>query len=499
MTELEASHHDMFVRQGILSKGKVPFIWISHDNGRFFKEGLFEHLEAEFGADVGVFGTGLRGIPETTADLDMSGIAVAAQYVKCDNGMKDRCRELAYMSKCWIERDDVTPPVTQNPEPGGRAKWHPGNRAHQLQGRIITFLILKAMDEALGRWLEAEGHALKDADWHVHEHYTDIRSKLQGMNHPTHCHDQATSFKFPRRACDVSMQGRTEFSPRVNAHATSIRSIVKGGKLTDQVNPNVYDPPDVYNPNLDIDEVHLINIIENGIQFNTPLLGRKRRRQERQRHQLKQHSHSVSVSVNPVIKPGLGWHLDAPSSSDNCDGSYDSFCGRYATNYCLLYGHNDYRGGVLFDGLSGWLILELEQVENGLITLKIEDWHWDKNPKTENWLCENDECPETKLRGLEADAAKTESVASDRRRRAKKEVPEYCSDFVFEFAIDGKITTWDLDEWQSREQKGARVAQFWTLLDDPEFTDHPRDVEVAIRIRGCQRIKTFKLTHIYWS
>lgn len=490
------------MRQGILSKGKVPFIWVSHDNGRFLKAKLFDYLEYECGADIGVFGTGLRGIPETTAAIDMSEIAVAAQYVKCDNEMKDRCRELEYMSQCWIEREDVTPPVQQHAEPGGRARWHPGNRAHQLQGRVFTFIILKAMDKAIDTWLEAEGYALEDTDWHVDKYYANIRNKLQSLNHTTHCHDQITifsEFKFPVRACDVPMRGRTEFAPRVNAYATSIRTIVKGGNLADQVDPNVYDPPDVYNPNLDFDDVHLINIVENGIEFSMPLLGHKSRRQERYRHQLKQQDHSQSASMNPDIKPGLGWHLDAPAAPDNCDGSYDSFCARPATSECLLYGHNDHRGGLLFDGFSGWLIVKLEQVQHGLITLKIEDWHWNKNPKTEYWFCENNECPGMSLRGLEGAAAKQENVLPDRRRRTKKEVPEYCKDFEFEFAIDGKVTTWDLDEWKSREQKGARVAQFWTLLDDPEFTEHPRDVELAIRITGCQRIKTFKLTHIYWA
>jgi hypothetical protein len=164
----------------------------------------------------------------------------------------------------------------------------------------------------------------------------------------------------------------------------------------------------------------------------------------------------------------------------------------------MLYGHNDHRGGLIFDALSGWLILKLEQVKHGLITLKIEDWHWDKNPSTENWFCENNDCPTRSLRGIE-DAAARERDFPDRRRRTKAKVPDYCNAFEFEFAIDGEVTTWDLEEWKSREQTGARVAQFWTLLDDPDFTDEPRDVELAIRMKGCERIKTFKLTHIYWS
>jgi hypothetical protein len=494
MTEPEPAHQDLFLRQAILSGVKVPFLWASHDNGRFFKSEHFNYLSTECGADVGLFGSGMRGVPETTSDTDISRVPAASQYLKCDNDMKAQCRELEYLSQCWIEREDVTPPTQQHPEPGGRARWHPGYREHQLQGRVFAFILLTAMNKAIQTWLAAENYALKDSEWHVDEYYASIRTKLHSLDRQTHCHKQETEYKFPTRACDVPMRGRTEFSPRVNAHATSIVSITRGVTLLDQVRPNAYDPPDVYNPNLDFDSVHLIDVIENGPPFTMPLLGHKRRKLERYQFIVQHQQTHQLPSINPDIKPGIGWYLDSPSAPGNCDGSFDSFCARSAESECLLYGHNDHRGGLIFDGMSGWLVLTLNHVEHGLITLKIEDWHWDQNPLTEDWFCENNECPTRALRRPELG-----SGDDRRRRRTKQTVPEYCEDFKFEFAIDGKITTWDLDEWRSREQKGARVAQFWTLLDDPAFADQPRDVELAIRIRGCQRIKTFKLTHVYWA
>ena len=41
----------------------------------------------------------------------------------------------------------------------------------------------------------------------------------------------------------------------------------------------------------------------------------------------------------------------------------------------LLRGHNDGRGGLVFDTFSGWLILNLPRVRNGIIVVKIECWH----------------------------------------------------------------------------------------------------------------------------
>ena len=45
-----------------------------------------------------------------------------------------------------------------------------------------------------------------------------------------------------------------------------------------------------------------------------------------------------------------------------------------------------------------------------------------------------------------------------------------------------------------------RVVEILSLLEDPSYTGgEAREVEVAIRIKGCGRQKTFGLTHVYWS
>ena len=496
---------DVFMRQVILGGKKVPFIWVNQDNGRFFKAELHHFLAQECDADVAVYGLGLRGIPEMTQNDNVNDIAWAARYLKCDTDMAIECRQNWYMNRCWIDRDDVTPPEQQSKMIGGQAGWHPGNRSHQLQGRLFAFIILRATANALAKWSEAEGYAVSDTEWHVHEYYNNIQTKLETQETETPCY---TTDRIPTRTCSLPLRGRSEFSPRLHPYSTSIRSILKGSNIHEQVQPNLYDPPDVWIPELDLGDVKVVSIIENGVGFE-PLLGRKNRILRRYQHQqrLKQDNENSASPIMASISPGKGWKLSTRTAPDNCDGSYDSFCGRSAGDTCLFSGHNDNRGGLKFDGFSGWLVLTLEQLRHGFIMLKIEDWHFELNPQTEGWTCENNECARS-LRGDTTEPRNDEIYDVDslsrnssqaRRLAPKPDVPEFCADFQFEFAIDGKVTTWDREEWQKREYKPARVVQLWTLLDDPNFTDKPIDVELAIRMKGCGRTKVFQLTHVYWA
>jgi hypothetical protein len=274
---------------------------------------------------------------------------------------------------------------------------------------------------------------------------------------------------------------------------------------------NFYDPPDVHNPNLDAPDgaVDLISIVENGIAFQ-PNRARiesisKERRLTDLAHQQTDSNRRLS---NPDIVPGQGWGLNSMSAPDNCDGTYDSFCGRDESNQCLLYGHNDNRGGLLFDGYSGWLIMNLKDVQHGMVMVKIEDWHaTNENKRTDGWTCENNasDCKSESSRRLETSlrgsaVASQETIDKDEQRRLKSSAPPICDDFAFDYAIDGKITTWNRTDWEEQGAEVQRVVKIWTLLDDPEYTGGAsKDVEVAIRQRGCGRSRTFSLTHIYWN
>lgn len=86
------------------------------------------------------------------------------------------------------------------------------------------------------------------------------------------------------------------------------------------------------------------------------------------------------------------------------------------------------------------------------------------------------------------------------RRALKKSPPEFCSNFKFEFSIDGKKTVWDKDQFQQHNKELARVVEVVKLVEDPNLTGgKEKEVELAFRMTGCGHDKTFQLTHVYWA
>lgn len=171
MTEGDAGNQDILHRQGLLGGQKVPVLWsLSMDTIR--------PLHERAGADVGYAGEGLAGIPKAETMDDLNSLPWAAKYISCSGELKRICDDNEYMGVCWIDRDDFKPPVGQSNAPGGRASWHPGNRKHQLRGRVLAFVILSALKEALTLWKNAEGYELPDSAWHVTEHYERIRANV---------------------------------------------------------------------------------------------------------------------------------------------------------------------------------------------------------------------------------------------------------------------------------------------------------------------------------
>ena len=146
---------------------------------------------------------------------------------------------------------------------------------------------------------------------------------------------------------------------------------------------------------------------------------------------------------------------------------------------CLLYGHNDGRHGIMMDGYSGWMVMNIPDLRNGFISIKIETWHQPREmTKTADWTTENGE------------------------RMLKEQVPDYCDEFKFEYSIDGKVEgSLNLDEWKEKRKQPARVVETVTLLKDPNFVTTGDEVEVqlAFRLTGCGNVKVFKVSHVYWS
>ena len=489
MTEGDQRFNDVFRRQGIISGNKVPVLI----GGQIEAQSFQINTGAEMGslAVDRAWSDNILGIPQLESMDQMNTIPWAAISISCSKDLKSICKSEEYRGICWLNRTDFTPNFSaKSPkEPGGRAGWHPGDRKHQFTARTITFGLLTALKEALTRWSHASGFELTDDDWHLDAHYREIQRKVveydQGLCHKT---NDYLSSKF----CKIPIQGRTEFTPHYKGYPSSLRSIIKDGVAISPLQPNAYDPPDVYNPNLHPPPgvFDVLAVLEDGVPFAPDL---SRRLAAMDELGVTSQRKVAPTQIKADIVPGKGFGLETLAAPDNCDGTYDSFCNRLGEgNACPLYAHNDNRGGVRFDSLSGWMVLNLEKMKHGYIMLKIEDWHPARTvSETQGWSCIDNDCEKNPRRLSEHE---------DHRKLGKPPVPDYCASWAIDIAIDGKISTWDKDTWMSRYSNPQRVVQVWEVMDDPDFLNgETRDVEFGFRMRGCDREKVFQFTHIYWA
>ena len=282
-------------------------------------------------------------------------------------------------------------------------------------------------------------------------------------------------------------QGRTEYTPRANPELTSVRSILKtGGNVPSVMGEILYDGPDVRIPAFDIPEGHVdvLAILNNGRHF--PDDDRTRRL-------------SIERRSSDEIVPGKGLELrDHPEGY--CDGSYNAVCRRERGSGCLLYGHHDGRAAINFDGLSGWVVLEVPKVKHGIIAAEVQSWLPPGRVSiTKDWKTANNEVT-NEQRNLRTGQVPNYVEDFEGRRLGQK---PFCKDFFFDFAVDGKITSYNATEFSTLSHRGniQRTLEVYTFLDDPEYVKdgEEKDVEVAIRIRGCGRDNTFGLTHVHWA
>jgi len=590
------SHIDLFFRQALLGGNRVPVIrWAS---GPFE---LLRMMHETFDADVGEFGTGMYGITPVTSDEQAkSEIPYSARYLKCaPEAPAELCTQDRFAAMCWIDRDDgIKPQANQRDRPKGQVKWHPGWRAHQLQGRVIAFAMLEAIEVACNRWMDGTmtGQPLDDSYWHVTDYYENIRNKVRehGMT-AGKCPE--IEEQLPKRMCVTPMKGRTQYSPRADYERSSLASIVKpapDGYVPTNTKQALYDGPDVHNPVYDMpdDAVDVFAIVMNRRRllseaddqvlevFNngdynvdgpltttesvvvaneTPTVAEASTSVETAHSQLRRHRRLDEIT------PGKGWEIfDEPQGL--CDGTYDAVCAHSTDNECFLIGHHAARGAIVGTEWSGWLVMKLEALKEGIIVIKLHTWHTpNENPRTQSWTSENGEGEPVQADNVEAEPVQADNVEAEpvqadnveaepvqadngeteadngegrrlhptaqnkhdrqldgetcslcaevgedgfdatsydeegRRLTRSYETPDLPDSFAFEYAIDGQVTTLNKDDFLAKKQQLQRVVETVTLLDDPNFTDQPKDVEVAIRIKGVQRQLAFGVSHIYWA
>ena len=172
MTEPDMFSTDLFLRQGLITGGKVPFLLGG-------KPQLLDLFSKSSDADVALSGTSMSGIRDTETEEQVETLPWATRYIKCGTQMRTQCRTFGYYADCWVNRTDYTPEVTQLRKMMGRAKWHPGDKFHQLQGRNLAFTVLLAMERALNIWTKTENFMLDDDAWHVKDYYKNIHEKVE--------------------------------------------------------------------------------------------------------------------------------------------------------------------------------------------------------------------------------------------------------------------------------------------------------------------------------
>ena len=335
-----------------------------------------------------------------------------------------------------------------------------------------------------------DGFVIQDEEWHVTAENERIRKVVQNVTDDSSRCFQLVEKGLPKEACTGELKGRSEFTPRANPARTSIRSILVADMALGDPEPNLYDPPDVYNPALDppLDsDVDFVAIMENGIDFK-PL----RARHKYLLSQLDLQPFTSNAKRSKLVA-GKGWStVNVAAAEDNCDGTYTSFCKRPSSSNCLLYGHNDHRGSLTGDGLSGWLLMNLNGLEKGVVMVMGAFQGRNQNPKTLGWRCENN--------AEKCDHPISEEEANDEKQPGKNE--ELCPEARVEFAIDGKVVK-SLSKAEFEEQiiEIDRIVHVLKVLEDSSFVPRgkTKDIELGMRIIGCARRAAFSVSFVYWA
>jgi hypothetical protein len=510
MTEKISGDIDLFNKQAILGGERVPLV-VSP-----FHYNLME--ETGDTAWLGSEHVPKNILPPTRGEEQAVTLPWLTQAQYCPEGEVDICNGRTMLNKydavCWVERNDVTPvrhATMVNARPKGQASWHPGWRSHRIQSRYHAKLFLEALKSAFNIWEEGIAASdstlpLTDSSWHVKDVYQNIQNKLRDHingeeKETSECEKRFSAVKL-EKICRTKMTGMGEFRPINLSHKNGLVAHMKGsnphpGKVW---GTKLYDGPDLLPlswkiPEEDVD-VHAIAIATNyqpGNHMNWHHTGDDEEDAENQRRSLRQSNdkqasiltRALDADLDPRIQ-GL-WEHDVMATDEFCDGSINSECNRIESqNACLMHGMNDKRNGLSGSGETGWLVLNIPNVQEGIIYAKMEWWH----PR--NWS------PREPPRNL----GSTQEVDQQSEERNLKAAPQpFPDDFFFDIAVNGQIhDTWDKEKFMEYAKEIAYNQAFYPLVDDEKFKG-AGDVELSIRFRSEKdpTNAACTITHLYYA
>jgi len=231
------------------------------------------------------------------------------------------------------------------------------------------------------------------------------------------------------------------------------------------------------------------------------------------------YENATRVLAEEEITPGLGLGVDW-GLIGVCDGTSHHWCGKSCDSDCLMTGTQDHHGMVCFNGLSGWLVFDVKNVQHGFIGARLEPWHGDSTTITKEWTSVNNggkgnyeksgrerqlhEEHQERLRMKNVRKMKEETEKDiqlvegkrDHRRLGGGQSCGLKGDYTFEWAINGKIVTWTQAEFCKRFTRLAYNFDVIKFMDDET---QKGDFEVAMRISSPGQVQEMCITHLYWS
>lgn len=396
MTEKSHGDIDLFNKQALMNGERVPIIFNPFIND----------LETETGGEFW-YGDTLNSqdfLPLTTGYDQALTLPLAARYQNCELSVKELCGDRnnpnKYDAYCWYPRNDFDPSMGQSKGFPSQASWHPGNRYHQYESRKTAMTILQGFKVALEMWksgIDKDGFPLKESYWHIGDTYKSVQNTLKTYLNGEGKGNSACEKRFETigldKVCRTVMHGMSEFLPvnlgienSVHAHM----KVASNGWVPRSEAEEMYQgvnllPLSWKIPDTEVD-LHAIAIAST---YKKPLFDNEwydqvdddvidEDAENSRRLQMHMPSHQMlrrNMKSDEVV-PGLGWGIEAEGGSEvtgYCDGSSNSFnCHRGKNSPCLLSGHNDSRNTISGDGLSGWFIVQLPRVKEGLIFAKME-------------------------------------------------------------------------------------------------------------------------------
>jgi hypothetical protein len=324
---------------------------------------------------------------------------------------------------------------------------------------------------------------------------------------PSFC-EEGSYGRFPPRLCKVPLKARTEHTPRANPDNTSITSILQrvspDGYLPHVAAP-LYKGDDVPNPATTLPE---------GAVDVRSILNKRHVRYIHNLRYLKQKGLNITASETEVtnegydtqqitteknittsIIPGRGWVVHSEPSG-YCDGSAKSICGRQITNDCLLSGQNDGKGGIQGDGLSGWLVMTLDELKEGIVILNI-NFMQDRITRKPAAVVDGGDRELKKM----LNSSEIESRSEEFHHIVANDARNLPNTTIFEYSTNGTIISLNKSQLIDRIGQANGAVQWIVLLDDEETSTSGRafTMKLAIRIVGCKRGCTMSINHIYWA